>query len=145
MKIYIFLLFLFFLDIFSKLYFLINKPNVKVLPFLNLKFTQNPGIALSLFKGYKLVTVFFPFLILLFVLYCFIREKVSTRKLTLGLILIGGISNLLERIFIGKVTDFIDFHIKGYHYPTFNLADVYITLGVIFYLYFYIKDPATKN
>ena len=144
MKIYIILLFLFFLDILSKLYFFINKPNIKVFPFLNLKFSQNPGIAFSLFEGYTLITIFIPFVVLIFVLYFFIKEKTYVKKFALGLILIGGTSNLLERIFIGKVTDFIDFHIKNYHYPTFNLADVYITLGLVFYLYFYHKTVIKK-
>jgi len=144
MKIYIILLFLFFLDILSKLYFFINKPNIKVFPFLNLKFSQNPGVAFSLFEGYTLITIFIPFVVLIFVLYFFIKEKTYMKKFSLGLILIGGTSNLLERIFIGKVTDFIDFHIKNYHYPTFNLADVYITLGLVFYLYFYYKTVTKK-
>jgi len=144
MKIYIILLFLFFLDILSKLYFFINKPNIKVFPFLNLKFSQNPGVAFSLFEGYTLITIFIPFVVLIFVLYFFIKEKTYIKKFSLGLILIGGTSNLLERIFIGKVTDFIDFHIKNYHYPTFNLADVYITLGLVFYLYFYYKTVTKK-
>jgi len=139
MKIYIILLILFFLDIFSKLYFFMTKPHIKILPFLTLRFSQNPGIAFSLFEGYTLITIFVPLLVLFIILYFFIKEKVYTKKFALGLILIGGISNLLERIFIGKVTDFIDFHIKNYHYPTFNLADVYITLGVIFYLLFLYK------
>ncbi len=139
MRIYIILLFLFLLDIFSKLYFLLYKPNIKIFPFLNLKFSQNLGIAFSLFEGNKFITIIFPFIILFFILYFFIKENIPLKKLSLGLILIGGISNLLERVFIGKVTDFIDFHIKNYHYPTFNLADVYITLGLILYLYFKYK------
>jgi len=144
MRIYIILLFLFFLDILSKLYFFINKPNIKVFSFLNLKFSQNLGVAFSLFEGYKLVTIFIPSIVLLFILYSFIKEKIYIKKFSLGLILIGGTSNLLERIFIGKVTDFIDFHIKNYHYPTFNLADVYITLGIILYLYLHIKQSPKK-
>jgi len=47
------------------------------------------------------------------------------------LIIAGAIGNLTDRIRIGKVIDFIDFHIKGWHYPSFNIADSSITIGIL--------------
>jgi len=55
--------------------------------------------------------------------------------ISLSLILGGAIGNLIDRILYGKVIDFLDIHLMGYHWPAFNIADSAITLGVILILY----------
>ncbi len=59
--------------------------------------------------------------------------RTSSSLLALGLTCIfgGAISNLLDRIWDGAVTDFLDFYLRAYHWPAFNLADVAITCGVV--------------
>ena len=50
------------------------------------------------------------------------------------LIISGAIGNLIDRIRFGAVVDFLDFHIGGYHWPSFNVADICIVVGVGLYL-----------
>lgn len=67
-----------------------------------------------------------------------------TTKLCGSFILAGGISNLLDRIIRGYVTDYVSLNIVGYHFPIFNLADVCITLGVILLSIHYFKTDYKK-
>lgn len=62
------------------------------------------------------------------------------KKFSLILIFSGGIGNLYDRIFFKGVPDFLDFHIGEYHWFIFNIADIFITLGVIFMILFEIFD-----
>ena len=55
-------------------------------------------------------------------------------KLAYSFIVGGGIGNLYDRVVFKKVVDFIDFHINGLHWFIFNVADIFITLGIIFML-----------
>jgi signal peptidase II len=57
------------------------------------------------------------------------RRKAA--RVALGLIAGGALGNLIDRIFIGKVVDFIDWHIGGLHWPVFNVADAGITVGAV--------------
>ena len=56
------------------------------------------------------------------------------QPLAFALILGGAVGNVIDRIRIGAVIDYLDFHAAGYHFPAFNLADSAITLGVILML-----------
>jgi len=63
--------------------------------------------------------------------YLLVREKrFVLRSYSYALILAGAIGNLIDRIRIGKVVDFLDFYIKGHHWPAFNVADISISVGV---------------
>ena len=64
------------------------------------------------------------------------------KKFSLTMILGGAIGNVYDRIFYGAVPDFIDFHIGNFHWFIFNVADIFITLGVIFMI---IIEITVKN
>ncbi len=65
----------------------------------------------------------------------FKNTRLSTFELVaLALIAGGAIGNLYDRIFIGKVRDFIDVHIYSYHWPAFNIADSAITIGIVLFV-----------
>jgi len=64
---------------------------------------------------------------------------------SLSAILAGAVGNLIDRIYFGPVRDFIDVHIGSYSWPTFNLADAFITVGAIsLALSMIAKQPAEK-
>ena len=65
----------------------------------------------------------------------------------LALITGGAIGNLYDRIFLGAVRDFIDIHIKNYHWPAFNIADSSITIGIILFVFYeiFFKSRFSKS
>ena len=102
--------------------------------YLNLNLVFNTGIGfgiLSLNAGvyYNILTVVI-FLVILFLL--FIMIKLSTKeKIYFSLIIGGAIGNLYDRIFFKAVPDFIDFHVGNFHWFVFNVADIFISIGVL--------------
>ncbi len=65
----------------------------------------------------------------------------------LALITGGAIGNLYDRIFLGAVRDFIDIHIKNYHWPAFNIADSSITIGITLFVFYeiFFKSRFSKS
>ena len=103
--------------------------------FLNIRVIWNEGIAFGLLSFNE--TIFYnalTFLILIIILIIFFMLSKSNgiKKFSLMIILGGAIGNVYDRIFYGAVPDFIDFHIGNFHWFIFNVADIFITLGVIF-------------
>ena len=135
---FIFLIFL--LDRVSKIYVIYL--NDKLLgseifksKFLNISLIWNEGIAFGLLSFndkniYNLLT-FIIFIIILVIFYMVLKSY-GLKKYSLLMILGGALGNVYDRIFYGAVPDFIDFHIGNFHWFIFNVADIFITLGVIF-------------
>lgn len=121
---------------------------ISVIPgFFSLRLAENRGAAFSLFSGgnevvRKLFLLFIPAAVVVFIFYYVFRKKDLNYKLSLslGLIAGGALGNLYERIFNGRVIDFIDFHFRSYHYPTFNVADVGVFIGTLLLLVSYRKS-----
>ncbi|RUM91695.1 MAG: signal peptidase II [Thermovibrio sp.] len=115
----------------------LNHP-VEVIPgFFSLRLAENRGAAFSIFStGSEPVRKFFlivvPLLICIYIIYYVLKNRLSLRiSISLGLIFGGALGNLYDRVFSGKVLDFLDFYIGNYHYPTFNVADVAVFLGTV--------------
>lgn len=103
---------------------------IELLPFLNLIYAQNTGAGFSLFQDGRI----FLILVTLAVLYAMYKYKdylTKNHPIATALILAGALGNLFDRIFYGYVIDFIDLHIGSYHWPTFNIADSALVIGVI--------------
>ena len=103
--------------------------------FLNIRLIWNEGIAFGLLSFNE--TIFYnalTFLILIVILIIFFMLSKSNgiKKFSLMMILGGAIGNVYDRISYQAVPDFIDFHIGNFHWFIFNVADIFITLGVIF-------------
>ena len=103
--------------------------------FLNIRLIWNEGIAFGLLSFNQ--TIFYnalTFLILIIILIIFFMLSKSNgiKKFSLMMILGGAIGNVYDRISYKAVPDFIDFHIGNFHWFIFNVADIFITLGVIF-------------
>ena len=101
--------------------------------FINFELIWNKGIAFGLFSlsdglSYKLITVLIIFIVI--ILIYFILRSRGYEKFGLMLILGGALGNLFDRIFYNAVPDFIDLHVNSYHWFIFNVADIFISIGV---------------
>lgn len=114
-----------------------NTTEMAVLPFFNLVLVKNTGISFGMLADNNISAWFFIFLtaiISLFLLIWLWRSHETFLKLALALALAGGLGNGLDRVQHGGVIDFLDFHIMGWHYPSFNIADCAIVIAVIMLL-----------
>ena len=103
--------------------------------YLNINLIWNDGIAFGLFSFEKSSLYNFLTLIIvaIIVVLIFMTAKAEgIKKYSLLMILGGASGNVFDRLFNRSVPDFIDFHVGNFHWFIFNMADVFITLGVIF-------------
>lgn len=98
---------------------------------LYLKYTENTGVAFSMFRDMRWLLVAVTGVMLLAVLGAFLSGKVSNKWYisSLSLILAGGVGNLIDRVSLGYVIDYVDF--RAIHFAIFNLADSCITVGAV--------------
>ena len=106
--------------------------------FINFELVWNKGIAfglLSLNEGifYQFISILI-FLITLILIY-FIKKSKSYERIGFILILGGALGNLFDRIFYKAVPDFIDLHVNNFHWFIFNIADIFITVGVLYLIF----------
>ena len=116
--------------------------------FLNIQLIWNEGIAFGLFSFnrtdlYNLLTVIISIVIL--IIFIMIIKNNGFKRYSLVMILGGAIGNLYDRVFYRAVPDFIDFHIGEFHWFVFNIADIFITLGVIFMILLELIDNNKNN
>ena len=147
----IFLIFL--LDRISKIYviYLDDKQlNCEIFKskFINIQLTWNEGIAFGLFAFddnffYNLITGFI-ILVILTLLY-FITKTRGFEKYSFLIILGGASGNVFDRFFYSAVPDFIDIHYQNFHWFIFNVADIFITLGVVLLIYIELFIKNKKN
>ncbi len=139
---------IFFLDRYSKnliLSLLENEKYLFINNYLNLNLVFNTGIGfgfLSLNAGiyYNILSILI-FSIILVLIYLMFKSKTS-EKIFFSFIIGGAIGNLYDRIIYKAVPDFIDFHVNDFHWFTFNFADIFISLGIIFMI---LNELVYKN
>ncbi len=130
-----------FIDLLTKYYVKENYENLiygyKILNGFNLVYVENKGISFGLFSELDISQVlgFISFAISSYIIYLIKKSNYLIEILGLSLILGGAIGNGYERVFQGFVVDFIDIYIFKYHWPSFNIADLSITVGAIFFLF----------
>ena len=135
----LFVIVIFFLDIISKLIVISYDKNsfsndMFSSKFLNIYLIWNEGIAFGLFSfndkfNYNILT-FLICVITTVVLYFFLKTK-GIEKYSFLMIFSGSLGNIFDRLFYSAVPDFIDIHYQNFHWFIFNVADIFITLGVI--------------
>ena len=102
--------------------------SVEVLPFLHLQYVRNRGIAFGLLEGHAAAIIFTSSLVVLVLVVAALVVRGRGRwTWPFALLVAGSIGNLLDRVVLGSVTDFISIP----HWPAFNLADVFIVIGVL--------------
>ena len=145
---------IFILDRFSKIYviYLSEKNNYSQIfssKFLDIHLIWNEGIAFGLLSFsetyfYNLISTIIA--IIIFILFLMIIRGKGLKKLLLISILGGAIGNFYDRMVYKAVPDFIDFHINDFHWFIFNIADIFISIGVFFMiLYEIIDNNSEKN
>ena len=113
---------------------ILGKTTITVTPFLNLNLIWNNGIAFGLLSfDQKFYYNFLTLLIILITLIIFwmILRTEKFERFAFMMIFGGSIGNIYDRLFYSAVPDFIDFHIRNFHWFIFNVADIFITVGVI--------------
>ena len=125
--------------------------SLEVFYFLNFTFVKNYGFAFSFLNDASLnlnaligVLIFFICLYLAYFIFFKIHQGslLKNQMLSFSLILAGGLGNLLDRLMYGYVIDFIDITFNPY---VFNLADSYVTIGLIMYVIFSLKSKPNEN
>ena len=125
--------------------------SVEVFYFLNFTFVKNYGFAFSFLNDASLnlnalisVLIFFICIYLAFFIFfkTYQESLLKNQLLSFSLILAGGLGNLLDRLMYGYVIDFIDITFNPY---VFNLADSYVTIGLIMYVIFSLKSKPYEN
>ena len=135
-----FILLIFLFDRISKIYviYLDNKlfgSEIFSSNFLNIYLIWNEGIAFGLFSFnekifYNILTIII--LIIILIIFIMTIKSDGFKKYSLLMILGGALGNVFDRIFYKAVPDFIDFHVGNFHWFIFNVADIFITIGIIF-------------
>ena len=134
---------IFLLDRISKLYvihldgILLNS-EIITSKFINIQLIWNEGVAFGLFAFddkffYNLITGFI--IIIILILIYFIRRSRGIEKYSFLIILAGALGNVFDRFFYSAVPDFIDIHYQNFHWFIFNVADIFITLGVLLLIF----------
>ena len=113
--------------------FILNESKTIIDNFLNITYVRNTGAAWSILDNNTWIVTVISLLIIIGIIYYVYRNRVSKKilKIGYGLILGGAVGNFIDRIVYGYVIDFIDIDIFGWNYPIFNLADMFIVVGVI--------------
>ncbi len=148
-KFYVVSLIFFLLDLISKIV-VINFENyfpIEVIRnFFTLDKVLNDGAAFSSFSGYGIILIIIAILVLLYINISLIKDVKSKLEFTSLAMLTGGIlGNLFDRIFYGKVIDFLSFNIFNYNFPVFNLADIFICIGVLLLIVDYLRGDKFEN
>ena len=130
---------IFFLDRYFKNQVINNLSDHKLYlnNFLNLDLTWNTGIGFGLLSTnstiiYSLITILIGVIISLLIIMGLSLARFE--KIVFSIIIGGAIGNLYDRVVFNAVPDFIDIHYKNFHWFTFNVADIFITIGIMLYL-----------
>ena len=144
---------IYFLDRLSKIYVIqLDKNNLGSdifnSAYLNIVLIWNKGIAFGLlsFNDYYLYNIISLIIaIIIIVLIIMSLKNQGFKRYSLLMIVGGALGNLHDRIFFSAVPDFIDFHIGNFHWFIFNLADIFISLGVFFMILVELADNNRNN
>lgn len=114
--------------------FLTQNINLQILPFIRLIDVKNTGAAFGILKDHTILLIFLSIMIIGFLIY-YIDKIEEKDYIAYGLILGGAFGNLIDRIFLNYVRDFISIWV----WPVFNIADAAISIGLIIIIYNEIK------
>jgi signal peptidase II len=133
-----FFIIIFIIDRISKYYILsfLSNSSLKISRYLSLSLIWNRGVSWGFLHtksqfGFCVVTALVISIIILFSFFTYQELKENKCIWFHTLVLTGALSNLIDRFIYGGVVDFIDLHYASLYWPTFNIADIYVVIGVI--------------
>ena len=123
----------------------LNNEVVYINDFINFDLVWNTGIGFGFFSShssltYNLITALIG-IVIIFLIYLLIKS-IFVDKVLFSLVLGGALGNFFDRLTYFAVPDFIDIHYKNFHWFTFNIADIFITVGIIM---LFTKNLFIKN
>ena len=145
---FLIIIIIFFFDRISKIKIInhqLENNRVYINDFINLDLVWNTGIGFGFLSSnsnffYNSITLIIS-CVIIFLLYLIIRSKFID-KILYSIVLGGALGNFYDRLLYFAVPDFIDFHYRSFHWFTFNIADIFITIGIITII---SKDLLVKN
>jgi len=147
------IIFIFVIDRISKFYIIyLSQKNFDnelfISTYLNIVLIWNDGIAFGLLSSkenylYNLISLII--IIIILILFYLIYKSKNFKKFSYILVTGGALGNVFDRILYKSVPDFIDVHFNGFHWFIFNIADIFITIGVICLIYDEIFIEKTEN
>ena len=143
---FILILSIFFIDRVSKIIILneFSGYSYFINDYLNLNLIWNTGIGFGILSStndliYHLIT-FIISIVILFLFYLIAISKIKKEKIVFSLIIGGALGNFYDRVVFRAVPDFIDVHYKNFHWFTFNVADIFISVGIITFILIGIRE-----
>ena len=117
--------------------------------FFSLTYILNPGAAFGILAGQRWVFMVFTILIIVGAVLALLSGKIKNiwGVISLAMIVGGGIGNMIDRVVVGKVVDFLAFTFWGYDFAVFNVADVFVCCGVFIFAFYIIftRDFDSSN
>ena len=127
-----------------------NTVDIYINTYLNFYLIWNKGIAFGLFSFnesliYNIMTLMI--IIIIVVVLIMLINSTGFRRYCLIFVVGGALGNLFDRVYYSAVPDFIDFHINNFHWFIFNVADIFITLGIMCLIFteIFIKDKKNEK
>ena len=114
---------------------------IKINKYFEISYIQNFGVSFGMFSDIfpYWAFVLIGILVSLLIFYLMKNTKIKKERWAYFIILIGACSNIIDRGINGYVVDFISIHYEELYWPTFNLADIYITLGIMMLLFSFFR------
>lgn len=111
--------------------------------FFDLSYLENRGAAWGIFQGKTTMLAILTGIIIIGIIVNFYRTKKKSLLFTLSnaFIVTGAVGNLIDRVREGFVVDFLEFHYgTRYYFPTFNVADMFVSVGTVFLIIYILKE-----
>lgn len=115
---------------------------LEVTKYFNLVYVENRGVSFGMFSEHDKSFYFgiLSMLVSAYIIYLIVKSNNLMEIIGLSIILGGALGNGVDRLFQGYVVDFIDLHLNNLHWPAFNFADTFITIGAIVFVLSIILD-----